>query len=409
MSEQGKGKGKLAFQLRLPDRLGKAALPIEVRAADRKLVGRFDASEEPSVQAGSYLVSVRMPGGEELADWVDVAPGTTAHAVFATADAEDHDSLVSKYVLAPRRSPLSSAPRSSEMQAQLSGESLERLKTRRSIDPALPVGIRAWEGTIGAFHPLPLGAFRAESRRGITRLTLPSSMSNAQCLIQLLVPGRPGVVIVAPRRPHGPPCTLAVLRVGDELSLDAHLENEIADVMIRDATEIERTARAASALDARDLMQAKSNDPIAAAAGAIALLGIDQADQIHSWLRNLAEWFPWLPDGAAAAAESSARLGQHRDAVEMLMLLSARGIPLFSDALAWALDRLGRYERSSEPMGDRAAIRALRQRLQPFAELGVSGRPLTTFRALDPNEPDDEPCSTIPPGAQLIDNLMTSA
>jgi hypothetical protein len=197
-------------------------------------------------------------------------------------------------------------------------------------------------------------------------------------------------------------------RAGDELNLDAHLENEVADVMIRDATEIDRTKRGAKALDARGMLQAKSEDPIAAAAGAVALLGIDQAERVHSWLRNLAEWFPWLPDGAALAAESSARLGHHGEAVEFLMMLGTRGIPMFSDALAWALDRLARYERSSgEPIGDRAAIRRIRQRLQPFGEQQISGRSLTTFRALDPNVPDDEPCGpALPHDVRKIENVL---
>ncbi len=399
--------GKLSFELSFPERLGNDVLPIEVRGADRKLVGRFDASEEPAVKPGPYFVSVRLPGGEEVTDWVDVSEGGTARAVLAAEPGEEGDSMLAKQVLAPRRAAITFERISTTSEEPLiSQESLARLRSRRAVDPSLPVGICAWTGTIGKLEPLDPSHVAIETRRSMTRITVPPTGCDEQCLLQLLVPNRPGLVLVAPQRPYAP-CTLAVIRSGDELLLEAHLENKVADVMIRDRTEIGRTARAADQLNARGLLQAKSADPIAAAAGAVALLGIDQAGRIQSWLRKLAQDFPWLPDGAAIAAESAARRGDHREAVEMLLLLENRGIPLFSDALAWALDRLARYERSSEPLGDLRTLRSLRLRLQPFAEVGVSGRALTTFRALDPNEPDDEPCGpTLPPHVRPIENLV---
>jgi len=169
--------------------------------------------------------------------------------------------------------------------------------------------------------------------------------------------------------------------------------------MIRDGTEIERTKRVGLAMEMRGLLQAaKARDPVAAAAGAVALLGIDQAEWVHSWLRTLANRFPWLADGAALAAESSARMGNHADAVALLLLLEGRGIPLFSDSLAFALDRLTNYERSrDEPVGDRAAIHASAGGCNRMRNSGSPGALWTTFRALDPTCRPTSPAASFYP------------
>lgn len=168
--------------------------------------------------------------------------------------------------------------------------------------------------------------------------------------------------------------------------------------MIRDTGEVARTRGIGETMKARGLLAEKISDPIAAAAGAVALLAVDQAEQVHGWLEHLAAMFPWLPDGACLAAESAARHGDHAAAVAHLLRLETRGIPLFSDSLSYALDRLGRYERDrGTPPADRTLLQSLRRRLQPYAAFRVAGRPLTTFRGLTPDAPTDEPFDYQPP------------
>jgi hypothetical protein len=53
---------------------------------------------------------------------------------------------------------------------------------------------------------------------------------------------------------------------------------------------------------AEDYLRNKVRDPLAAAAGVLYLSRFELFDQIHGWARNLADWFPWLADGAAAWA-----------------------------------------------------------------------------------------------------------
>lgn len=62
---------------------------------------------------------------------------------------------------------------------------------------------------------------------------------------------------------------------------------------------------------AEELLRQKAGDPVAAAAGAYALLYLGELDRLHDWTMNLADWFPWLPDGTVIAAEHRAREGDH--------------------------------------------------------------------------------------------------
>lgn len=94
---------------------------------------------------------------------------------------------------------------------------------------------------------------------------------------------------------------------------------------------------------AETLLFAKRQDPVAAAAGAFALLYLGALDRLHDWTSNLAEWFEWLPDGQVALAEHMARLGKHEVACELLRDLPKRGIPALSVAVSCAADRLRTY------------------------------------------------------------------
>ena len=49
-------------------------------------------------------------------------------------------------------------------------------------------------------------------------------------------------------------------------------------------------------------LQRKGKDPSGAAIGGYFLLRAEQLDRLHDWTGNLAERFPWLPDGCVIHA-----------------------------------------------------------------------------------------------------------
>ena len=97
---------------------------------------------------------------------------------------------------------------------------------------------------------------------------------------------------------------------------------------------------------AEELLRQKAGDPVAAAAGAYALLYLGELDRLHDWTMNLADWFPWLPDGTVIAAEHRAREGDHDRARQLLRELDyvdGALVPWLSAGLFYTCDRLRTY------------------------------------------------------------------
>jgi hypothetical protein len=109
-----------------------------------------------------------------------------------------------------------------------------------------------------------------------------------------------------------------------------------------------RTRNAAQIFDdARDMLFDKVDNPLAAAAGAYALISSQAGsgeEPWHAWTENLMGWFPWLPDGAILCGRLMLRDEQSDPDVdrarEMLFAGYSRGIPFFSSGIRWLLTGL---------------------------------------------------------------------
>jgi hypothetical protein len=149
----------------------------------------------------------------------------------------------------------------------------------------------------------------------------------------------------------------------------------------------------AIAESAEQLLARKDADPVGAAVGAYAILRVGAIEQLHEWTRNLREWFPWLPDGAAICGEHLARQGRFEEAFDAFLEVPTRGLPLFSDGLFYTVDRLKLYcgERIKtrgriDPLQSQAAF----EQLQPFATWLRRQRPISTWPGLDVARPNAE-------------------
>jgi hypothetical protein len=98
---------------------------------------------------------------------------------------------------------------------------------------------------------------------------------------------------------------------------------------------------------ARDLLFGKFRNPLAASAGGYVLVATDpggQAEAWRHWVHNLAEWFPWLPDGAIQHGRLLLRHRQGKEDVDLArtVLFAAydRGLPFYSLGLQWLIDGL---------------------------------------------------------------------
>jgi hypothetical protein len=211
---------------------------------------------------------------------------------------------------------------------------------------------------------------------------------------QLLQPNAPALNMALPAFGLNS-CTLVVTRQADSrFSYDAHLENKMADLLLRYSQKgyQEQAALTATTIDAEQLLMGKFEDPIAAAVGAYSLLRFGELERLHEWTVNLQERFAWLPDGAAIRGEHLARRGNHAEALTSFLKLSDRGLPLFSDGLSYAVERLRLYLGLKEGTFEEEKLhqaRSLLETLHCFAACTDFREPITTFTGLTPHMPDD--------------------
>ncbi len=178
------------------------------------------------------------------------------------------------------------------------------------------------------------------------------------------------------------------------------LRSNVADALVRYRETGQLTCAAAlvdsPVFDAEELMQENRWAPIAASAGAYALLRLGRINRLHDWTQNLMDWFPWLPDGLAIRAEHLARIGDHIRALTLLSQLSDRGLPVFTDGFSYAVDRLEQYSRLVPEFNRDIAGRGVEvlRRLHQFAAVVDFSQPVLTYAAAVPWEPSTERSET---------------
>lgn len=124
---------------------------------------------------------------------------------------------------------------------------------------------------------------------------------------------------------------------------------------------------------AKGMLYGKTTNALAAAAAGYAMLGTafdDKPRDWHTWIRNLCDWFPHIPDGAIQLAHLHLRLRRKReDFAEALRWLSEgyrRGLPFYSMGVRWLLEDLEKVA-PSEPEAERMlqAVRNIAWRIHP--------------------------------------------
>jgi len=110
--------------------------------------------------------------------------------------------------------------------------------------------------------------------------------------------------------------------------------------------------------EAIGMLQSKMADPYAAVVGAYLLLKLKRFSQMRDWVRNLAEWFPFLPDGCVVWASQLMQQPSSDPAEIRKYLLEAvkRGLPVYTEGLRLLTDGLRLM--GEEGMAPREQVRA---------------------------------------------------
>jgi hypothetical protein len=127
------------------------------------------------------------------------------------------------------------------------------------------------------------------------------------------------------------------------------------------------------ATTAKDMLYGKTMNELAAAAGAYAMVGTATDSKVHewhSWVDNLANWFPHVPDGHIQRARLRLQLRRGPadidEARKSLKEAYRRGLPYYSLGVRWLLEGLERIA-GDDPEAEAMLrqVRALSWRLHP--------------------------------------------
>lgn len=145
-------------------------------------------------------------------------------------------------------------------------------------------------------------------------------------------------------------------------------------------------AEAAAAIDLgflEAMLQAKGASPLAATVAAALLLRAGRLDLLHDWPRNLADWFPEMPDGPVLWLEQTWRqtAGEPEQAdVDRWLALAERGLPTLADAFGYAVQQAADLAAMDILDADRRQrVQETAEHLRPAARFFRSGGLFATF------------------------------
>jgi hypothetical protein len=172
-----------------------------------------------------------------------------------------------------------------------------------------------------------------------------------------------------------------VSRFEADLAADPHSPAGIAAGLWR-IYNVSNAATAAQWLQdqqlAERLLYEKFESPLAASIASLVLLRANRFDLMHDWVRNLANWYPEIPDGAVLWAEQVLRRSRTpdalREAARYLLMLDERGLPLLAETLGVASRQLALLQTRFDVL-DAPTLTGLKRLNERFAEALVYFRP----------------------------------
>lgn len=318
--------GRLRVRIETPDAYSYDQPISVIDGTTLQLVQTATCNQEITLPAGKYLVSAALPSGDRPVGMTEVSEGDLSELTLTTVEE-----------LAVEGPP---APKPG---------GLEGLGPTRGDGGAPPAA--AW-----------YVRFHARTREGAYEPADPpvSAVSRSATQAELAVSAYgDGLLFAQVAGPNEVPLNVALPIYGPTISQSCRLTiggaatATTVNVSLPDNPRIDAVARylqsghlqeAANIIgEAEQLLQQKMADPFGAALGGYALLRSGQRDRLHHWPRNLADSFPWLPDGAVIAGEESALEGDHALAIAQVCEAGGRGLPVFSAGLSLLASRLREY------------------------------------------------------------------
>ena len=360
-------------KVRILVRTGDLDLPVEVRDPRMRLIDQGLSGRSPNdwhgqdihLDPGTYIVSVRLPGGRTLAEAINL-------------QADKNQSVD----LRPDREWLLPRVRYSTDMLPVAG-------------PTVAQQAPGW-----TFRFLQLEGLSLASPISIKRISQVPESAPGSSTFEIETFG-PGVIFAQFARPAEIPLNVALLpgrKTGCLLTVEEQAGTVYASALPGGKVAVERAAQFLAAgedqhaallitrKETKSLLKGKRSDPIRAAIGGYALLRLNELKGTQNWTENLASWFPWLPDGAVITGEKAAMLGDHQRALDYFLRASERGLPLFTDGFSILVSRLRQYEanphiRAQLTEKKAAEVRTLLAELERWSPFVDFSALTLTFRA----------------------------
>jgi hypothetical protein len=346
--------------------------PVEVRRPNMALVGRTVASSSIDVSPGTYFVTASFPNGDQVTQPVDVAETDDSKTVHFPMAVEE-DSPLFGSTLGGDAPPVVTMTGATERAARefpavqfslWAGNAFARLRIVEDVRPLLPGDRRRVDGS---------------NEPQLARIT----GTELDRWFVLPAWGESFCRFAAVSQPESDECDLAI-------ALDHRQANLLLELRATGQISEEQTATDSVSLTSERLLRDKRRNPVAAVVSAYTLLRFNELERLHDWTKNMFRWFETLPDAAVLYGEHLGRLGDHEEALAALLALEARGLPLFSEGIRLAIDRLTLYERyggKTFSQDQRHAAARLSRKLEDFAAVTDFKRQTTTFRGKVGSEP----------------------
>ncbi|NIJ54593.1 hypothetical protein [Dyadobacter arcticus] len=153
---------------------------------------------------------------------------------------------------------------------------------------------------------------------------------------------------------------------------------------------IRQAKKLSNAAEAEELLYQKMVNPVAAAIGGYFLLKIGELERLHDWANNLANWFPWLPDGAIIHAtqllNKKEKTKNDIDLIRKRLLQAAgEGVPVYSEGLRLLEKGLTQLWYHSEQKDNE--IKKAHDRIGDYLGVTDFSQETTTFIGISPSEP----------------------
>ncbi|CAN0281815.1 unnamed protein product, partial [Phaeothamnion confervicola] len=285
----------------------------------------FEIDELP---AGIYTMRLSTSSGIQQDETFELQEGKDKNILIDIANSSPHESHEWAYF---NKSFSISAIRGTDLKA------IEYFR-----QPGVEVKAKIWKFGGGGWNEYPLPGFNNTLIHGDGNV-FRYSTDNVLSLLEISGKGMLNLYVSLP--PGNDLKCLVKPAEGDDdqihpIDVTVSTDHYKAETLITLLTNgaIRSAKRLSNADEAESLLYQKMANPVTAAIGGYFLLKIDELERLHDWANNLANWFPWLPDGAIIhATQLLSKKEKTDDDIKMIRtrLLSAAAecIPVYSEGL----------------------------------------------------------------------------